>query len=156
MVPDFTPDAIEDGLWLGREPRSPEDFASLRDLGVTDVLSLIPEDEAQSTGVHPNIAFRIAMSCGMALHRVGIVDFSHGDLVRNLPLALDRLSSLRARGRRVYVHCAAGLNRSPTLIVLWLASRHQMTPAEACTEVKRLHASVPDVDAVKAALRAAR
>ncbi len=156
MVPDFTPDAIEDGLWVGREPRSPEDFASLRDLGVTDVLSLIPEDEAQSTGVHPNIAFRVAMSYGMALHRVGIVDFSHGDLVRNLPLALDRLSSLRNRGRRVYVHCAAGMNRSPTLVALWLAGTRGMTADEACAEVKRLHACVPDPDAVKAALRAKR
>ena len=65
-------DLIEDGLWLGPAPTAPEDYAALAGLGITDVLTLQPEEEAQQAGVHPSVAFRIAARHGMVIHRVPI------------------------------------------------------------------------------------
>jgi atypical dual specificity phosphatase len=149
MLPDFRPDPIVDGVWVGREPRSPEEFALLRALGVTDVLTLIPEEEALDGGIHPQVAFRAAMANGMALHRVGIRDFDHRSMVAGLPRAIATLADLAGRGRRVYVHCAAGMNRSPTVVAAWLARRDGLTAMEAAARVRSLHPCVPDDEALR-------
>jgi len=152
----IAPDRIEDGLFLGPQPLSPEDFDALRALAVTDVVTLMPEREALSFGIHPAVAFRVAMAAGIAVHRCAIEDFSHKALVTGLPAALDVLKRLRARGRSVYVHCQAGRNRSPTLVAAYVAASRQVTAEAAAAEVCVLHPpSCPDVDAVRAVVRSA-
>lgn len=147
------PDAIENGLWLGREPRSPEDFAALKALGVTDVLTLIPEEEARTSGLQPVVAFRLAVAHGMVLHRCGITDFSHRALAGRLPEAVGVLARLRSGGRRVYCHCAAGMNRSPSVVAAYLGSTRGLAARDACAQVQALHPCAPDVDAVKSFLK---
>jgi hypothetical protein len=154
MVEDFTPDVIEDGLWVGRAPRAPEEFACLRDLGVQDVLTLQTEDEARHGGILPPLAFRIAVANGLALHRVEIPDMSPSALRVRTPRAALLLKDLRGRGRRVYVHCAIGLNRSPTIVAAYLVLSRGLEPDAACALVESLHPSVPDRDAVRALARA--
>lgn len=153
MTEDFSPDPIEDGLWLGRAPHAPEHFAVLRDLGVQDVLTLQTEDEARSVGVLPQLAFRIAVAHGIALHRVEIPDMSPALLRARTPLAAGILADLRTRDRRVYVHCAAGLNRSPTIVAAYLVLARGLTPEDACALVEDRHACVPDREAVRSMSR---
>jgi len=143
------PDAIEDGLWVGPEPRTPEAFRMLADLGVQDILSLLPEEESRASGVHPTVAFRIASGLGMAHHRCPIDDFSSRSMRSKLPEAVELLTSLRERGRRVYVHCAVGQNRSPTVVAAYLKATRNLDGNSACEEVMRLHPCRPDIDAVR-------
>mgnify|MGYP000977396179 FL=1 len=153
MNRNFTPVAIETGLWLGRAPAAPEDFAMLRDLGVQDVLTLQTEEEASGSGILPSLAFGIAMAHGMALHRVGIPDLSPTALKALAGRAAGLLLDLRRRQRRVFVHCAVGLNRSPTVVAAYLALSRGMDPDDACRYVKDRHRCAPDRDAVEATLR---
>ena len=149
----MTPDRIEEGLWLGPQPLSPEDFDTLRDLGASDILTLMTEEESLDSGIHPSVLARVAMAKGITLHRVEIPDFSHTALVQRLPAALQLLQRLRAKGRAVYVHCAAGRNRSPTLVAAYLAVSRGLTPEAACAKVCLLHPpSFPDIDAVRSAV----
>jgi len=149
----FTPDAIEDGLWVGRAPNAPEDFSLLRTLGVQDVLTLQTDREARIGGILPPLAFRIAVVHGIALHRIEIPDLDSAALRTRAPEASRLLLDLRARGRRVYVHCAVGLNRSPTVVAGYLALSRGIGAEEACTVVMERHACVPDPDAVRAVIR---
>jgi len=153
---DFTPDPIEEGLWLGRAPRTPEEYALLRDLGVSDVLTLQTEEEARSIGVRPDISFRLALHHGLREHRLPIEDLSPRDLASEGPRAVLRLMELRARGRSVYVHCAAGLHRSPTIVAAYLAVQRGLGGPEACERVRQAHPSQPDEAVVASIVRELR
>jgi protein-tyrosine phosphatase len=150
MEPDFQPDLIDEGLWLGREPRSPEDWTALAALGVTDVVTLMTEAEALDVGVHPLVAFRLAVAHGMALHRFPIPDASTSALVARVPAVLAKVQDLVARRRRVYLHCRHGLYRSATAAAAWLAGKTGAGAHAAVDEVQRLHSPcLPDEDAVR-------
>lgn len=150
---DGTPDFVAEGLWVGRAPRSPEDYALIRGLGVEDVVTLQTEDEARSVGLRPDISFRLAVAHGLREHRVGIEDFSPRDLEARTPDAVALIADLRARGRTVFVHCAAGLNRSPTVVAAYLAWSSGLDAREACARVAEAHPSHPDPDIVARAIR---
>ena len=147
------PSHVHEGLWLGSCPRSPEDFEVLAGLGVTDVVSLIPPDEAGVTGLQPTVAFRLAVASGLKLHSGAIRDFSHRELAARLPVAVAALSDLLGAGRVVYLHCAHGFNRSPTVAAAWLATARAVDAVVACAQLQALRQCAPDVDAVKAFLR---
>jgi len=151
MAGDFAPDAVDDGLWVGPAPRTAEDFVLLRGVGVTDVVTLQTEDEARGTGLQPSVAFRLATVHGMVLHRRGIEDFSHRNLAAGLADAVGLVTRLRGAGKRVYVHCAAGLNRSPTVVAGVLAVGKGLSAEQAAETVRAAHPSNPDVKALKSA-----
>lgn len=148
----FEPDRVDEGIWVGRAPNTPEDFAYLKDIGITDILSLQTEDEARSIGIRPSVGFRVAGANGMVLHRVPIEDFSHRELARKAGEAADLVQSLREKGRHVYVHCAVGLNRSPTVVATYLGRLRKLGAEDACGLVEHAHPSQPDEEAVRIAL----
>lgn len=154
MGEGFTPSLVEEGLWVGRAPRSLEEYGLLAGLGVQDVLTLQTEEEARDGGLLPVVARRVAASRGMGLHRVPIVDLNPASLRARVVEAVAVLASLRRGGRRVYVHCAAGLNRSPTVVAGWLAVSRGLDAHAACTEIRRAHPCVPDEESLRALLRA--
>ena len=156
MGNDFRPDPIGEGLWVGRAPRSVDEFGVLADLGVQDVLTLQTEEETRDGGLLPLVARRVAEAHGMSLHRVPIADLSPVALRDRVAEAVTVLASLRHRDRRVYVHCALGLNRSPTVVAGWLALSQALDAAEACETVRALHRSLPDEEAVREVLRRRR
>jgi len=148
----FEPDAVEDGLLVGRAPGSPEDYALLADLGVTDTITLQTMEEARSIGIRPSVSFRVAAANRIVEHRVGIEDFSHAELASKAKGAASLVRDLRARGRNVYVHCAVGMNRSPTVVAVYLAVSRGIGYVEACDIVEHHHPSQPDVEAVRLAV----
>jgi hypothetical protein len=153
METDFLPSQVEEGLWVGRAPRSAEDFAVLGGLGIQDVLTLQTEEEARDGGLLPVVARRVAATHGMGLHRVPITDLSLSALRSRVSEAVAVLSSLRRNGRRVYVHCAAGLNRSPTVVAGWLALSRGIDAGAACGAVHRVHPCLPDEESVRSVVR---
>lgn len=151
---DFEPREIMEGLWVGQAPSSLEDYQVLRDLGMDDAVSLQTEREARSVGLSPDVSFRLAMAYGLREHRVGIEDYSPSDLAATAWEAVVLVSDLRRRGRKVYLHCRAGVNRSPTVAAACVAWERGLEAGEACDLVIQAHpAALPDEKAVAAALR---
>lgn len=73
---------------------------------------------------------------GVDMVNAPMLDFDPPDQRRNLPAAVRALTVLLAAGRRVYVHCTAGLNRSPLAVLGYLAFVETVSPAEAIAFIR--------------------
>ena len=130
-------DIINGRLLVGSRPEDDADVDQLRKLGVGAVLSLQSDSDLSRTGLSWAALWRLQMERGLEVHRHPIIDFNPQDLIAKLEGAVDLLEDLARRHERVYVHCTAGVNRSPTVCIAWLAMRRGRTVAEAHEEVLR-------------------
>jgi ADP-ribosyl-[dinitrogen reductase] hydrolase len=77
-------------------------------------------------------------------HEVWLVDQADEAVNPNLPFVLedtvDAIRTLRAEGKRVFLHCVAGASRTPTVAAAYLA-RHEGIPARDA--IQRVAAVVP-------------
>ncbi len=121
------------GLLVGAYPLDAEDVAEIAGAGVEVVYNLV-EDEEYEVGER-DAATAALEAAGVSERRLPLVDYG------NVPeAALDRavdevLGDLEA-GRRVYVHCRAGWQRSATVAAGVLALREGL-PIEDALAVLR-------------------
>jgi ADP-ribosyl-[dinitrogen reductase] hydrolase len=124
---------VGDGLLVGAYPLDAEDVAEIAGAGVDVVYNLV-EDEEYEAGERDTATAALA-AAGVSERRLPLVDYA------NVPeAALDRavdavLGDLEA-GRRVYVHCRAGWQRSATVAAGVLALREGL-PIEDALAVLR-------------------
>jgi protein-tyrosine phosphatase len=124
---------VGDGLLVGAYPLDAEDVAEIASAGVDVVYNLV-EDEEYEAGERDTATAALA-AAGVSERRLPLVDYG------NVPeAALDRavdevLGDLEA-GRRVYVHCRAGWQRSATVAAGVLALREGL-PIEDALAVLR-------------------
>jgi len=136
---------------VGSYPAGPEDYAHLKDAcGVRAVLSVQTDDDLKMWGLSPGAAWRLAMASGLAVERVPIVDFREDALKAGLVGALGVLHALVEEEGVVYLHCTAGVNRSPTLALAYLMLREGWSAAEA---LERGREARPQIDPYPAVLR---
>jgi hypothetical protein len=113
---EVTPDLV-----VGSCPMTPDDLATIaRDAGVSAVLSLQHRDCLAWWGIDYELMCRAGTGQGLRMARCAIRDFDVADMRRRLPRAVAELAALRAQGHRVYVHCTAGLGRSPLTVLAYL------------------------------------
>lgn len=97
------------------DPPYPSAMATLREGGVTTVVSLLGEGEL------PPALARAYGDAGLALHRFPIADFGVPTDVAAFRSFLEQvLDGLRA-GEGIYVHCAMGRGRTGTAVACLLA-----------------------------------
>lgn len=156
MFDAFPMDVVAPGLYVGPAPRTLNHFQAIRDRGVDALLSLQTEAEAAEYGLLPEVAARVAASLGMSLDRVPIPDMDPTALRQRLGTAVMRLDELLGQRRQVLLHCAAGVNRSPTVAAAWIAWRQSLDALAACTLVRQARPSAPDLDAVREFLQRVR
>ncbi len=130
-------DIVNGGLLVGSRPEDASDVEQLRKLGVSAVLSLQSDSDLNRTGLSWAAIWRLQMERGLEVHRHAITDFNPQDLINKLEEAVTLLDDLAARHERVYVHCTAGVNRSPSVCIAWLFMRKGRTVDEAVKEVLR-------------------
>ena len=70
--------------------------------------------------IEPGRSEETAEAACFVFRNVPVTDFDALDLKRQLPRCVMVLDELVVAGHRVYVHCAAGVTRSPTVIVAYL------------------------------------
>jgi protein-tyrosine phosphatase len=104
-------------LVFGPDTRSEEEFVQLRALKITAILNLQADDEVAG-GLLP--AKNTAERHGFVFCNMPVTDFDRLELRRKLPACVDRLKALLDAGHSVYVHCTAGVNRSPTVSAAYL------------------------------------
>lgn len=150
MVDELACDLILERLWVGRYPHTPEHVDALVGMGVDAVVNLQSDEDLHSRGVSWSTMWSLYTARGISIERVPIIDFSRKDLQKNLTRAVDRVRDLRdVQGRTVYLHCNAGLNRSPTVAIAYLVAIHGLEPVEAQAFVEQRHQCIPYVDVVQ-------
>jgi len=109
---------ITSKVMVGPCPSDPEDFRYLQSRAVTAILSLLTHEDVQnlSLGWEENQADTAAL----VYCNVPVNDFDDLDLRQKLPACVEALDKLLEAGHKVYVHCTAGVTRSPTVVAAYL------------------------------------
>ncbi|CAM6003270.1 unnamed protein product [Sphagnum balticum] len=112
--------SIADNLIVGSCPKTKDDISKLStDEHVTAILNL---QRDQDFGAHNVDIGSIKAECGtlgISYDQVPIIDGCPPDLRKNLPRAVGVLDKLIKDDRKVYLHCTAGVGRSPSVAVAY-------------------------------------
>ena len=145
--------AVPPCLFLGPYPQSFQDVEILKAHGVTAVLSVQTDGDLRLRRLHWDRFEEHYRQAGIDCYRLPIEDFDEEDLVAKLPAAVQLLKRLVDEGKQVYVHCTAGMGRSPAVVVMYLSQYHGKSLMEALEYVSACRAVVcPNVNAIIRAL----
>jgi protein-tyrosine phosphatase len=111
---------VAEGLWVGPCPDSPEKVLALRQRGINGLVSVQTDGDLGELGMSWALMWKFLMASGISCTRVPIQDFDDGALAKGLSQAVQAVHGLRGGGRITYLHCTAGINRSPTVAIGYL------------------------------------
>lgn len=119
-------------LAVGPFPRSPHGISYLARTGITAILCLTEEKEIKVDRDILNrfVWERVAMPDGA---RGGIPSLAHFETATAV------LARWLDRGHAVYVHCWAGIGRSPSVCAAYLARSQGISAAAAIARVRERH-----------------
>jgi protein-tyrosine phosphatase len=138
-------------LFVGSCPCDPADIDSLATkFGITAVLNL-QTDEFASWGIDWHEMEGAYRRSGIELRRVPVQDFNPEEFRQKLPACVQALDGLLRAGHAVYVHCNAGVNRSPSTVVAYLHWVRGMPFNKAVEYVMKRNPSDPYVEAIRSA-----
>ena len=148
-------DGIQPRLLVGSCPTSRADIDQLKaGFGVTAVLNLQTEDDFRYMRIDwPDLETHYRKT-GIVVRRNPVRDFDPVSLRENLPQCVTHLDALLRAGHTVYVHCNAGINRSPTTIIAYLHWVEGQELGEAAWLVTSRHACEPYIMAISQATEA--
>jgi protein-tyrosine phosphatase len=113
---DVTKDIV-----IGTCPMRPDDLIRIqKEAKVSAILSLQHDDCLTYWGIDYLQMQHKAAEIGLTLVRTPIKDFDIKDMRQRLTSAVSILATLQANGHRTYVHCTAGLGRSPLVVLGYL------------------------------------
>lgn len=144
-------DKILPQLFVGSGPIQPGDIDRLKETGITAVLNVQTDDDFAYWGIDWDQLARHYRKTGIEVRRVPVRDFDHDHLREQLPECGRILDELRRSGHTVYVHCSAGVNRSPSTVIAYLHWYKGMDLEEAVEFVMRCRSCDPYVDAIRLA-----
>ena len=90
-------------------------------------------------------------SLGITVRRVPIIDFDDDSLRDQLPEAARVLTELLKQEHTVFVHCNAGVNSSPSVIICYLHWLEGWSLDEAVQHVRCCHPCSPVTEAIRMA-----
>jgi atypical dual specificity phosphatase len=111
---------IDKRLFIGSCPMDADDVEQLKAAGVTAVISLQTDDDLEQRDINWAAMENEYRRQGIVVNRWPITDFSPSDLRKKLRGCVRLLDNLIRTGNVVYLHCNAGINRSPTAAVAYL------------------------------------
>jgi protein-tyrosine phosphatase len=124
---------VLDDLVIGAYPLDQEDVARLADIGVERVVNLV-EDVEYMHGERDGVRAAYA-AAGIVEHRVVFADY--GRLPPDqIELAAEEVLDWLDEGRRVYLHCRAGSQRSAAVAAGVVAIRNEIEISDALGYVR--------------------
>jgi protein-tyrosine phosphatase len=150
---DFTLnyDQVLPNVFVGSFPQTPEDIDLLKRLGVTAVLNLQTDDDYERLDCNWRKLRAHYKQAKIAVRRVPVQDFDGDDLRRHLPACVQTLNELLRDDHVVYVHCTAGLGRSPTVVITYLHWIEQRELDVAVEMIVSCRPCSPNLDAIRLA-----
>ena len=111
-------DCVVPRLFIGPAPLADDDFQQLKALNVTAILSLETEDDGPDGAIESERS--AAVEAGMSFTNLPVTDFDRLELLWKMPKCVAAVDRILAAGDTLYLHCTAGVNRSPTVAVAYL------------------------------------
>lgn len=149
MLPQHFTD-LDEHLAVGSYPSSPETIELLHsDHGIGAVVSLQSDADLKSRGLDWNQLWMVYARAKVKIDRIPVTDFDKADLTRNLSDAVDAVAKHIDAGRKVYVHCNAGLNRSPSTIIGYLIAHRGLSVDDAVAWLSDRHECMPYRDVIE-------
>ncbi|MGZ9035191.1 MAG: dual specificity protein phosphatase family protein [Rhodospirillales bacterium] len=128
---------IRGDLLIGSCPMALDDVERIiGDTGATAILSLQSDACRGAFAIDYATHRAYGEAAGVAMMNAPMLDFDPPDQRRTLPTAVRALTSLLVAEKRVYVHCTAGINRSPLVVLGYLAFVETMEPGEALAFIR--------------------
>jgi len=119
---------IEGFLWLG-DRFAAADSKSLKKLGITHLLTLYGTHQYEDNT--PIITFCVPLA-----------DDGSSDLASVFPKCFAFINGVKERKEKVLVHCAAGVNRSPSIVIAYLMFINHWTLKEAFQYVQDIRGCI--------------
>ena len=110
MLTHFTD--LDGDLAIGSFPHDREHVAFLAEAGVRAVVNLQSDEDLGVRGIEWSLMWQLYTQHRILVTRVPVIDHAPDDLATSLGDAVEAIADYVGRGRKVYVHCTAGLNRS--------------------------------------------
>ncbi|KAF8058840.1 LSF2 [Scenedesmus sp. PABB004] len=108
-------------LFCGTQPRNPDELRQLAGAHRVDVIVNLQQDkDMEYWGIDWGANCAAMRELGLELVRHPAVDFDPHSLRKMLPGAVKEVAARLREGKRVYVHCTAGLGRAPAVCIAWL------------------------------------
>lgn len=142
MAIEFEFHEVDDGLFVGPCPASPEKVQALKQRGITGLVCVQTDGDLDGVGVPWPLLWKVLMGQGIACARQPITDFDNRSLLANLTAAVDCVRDMRLAGRPTYLHCTAGINRSSTVAIAYLVRDRGMKLAAAIDQVEKRRPAV--------------
>ncbi len=125
-------------LSIGGAPTGAADVEALkRETGVTVLLSLQTDADLEGRGLSWERQVRWCEAQGIAAHRLPIEDWSPQAVIEHLDEAVHLLRRLLEEGQVVFMHCTAGVNRSPSVALGYLVKVKRQPLADALALLRR-------------------
>lgn len=139
-------------LWFGPHPKTIEDIDRLRqDLAVTAILNLQTDEDMASVNLDWQLLETHYRNRAVLLRRVPMKE-EQTELRNKLLRCVLALEELLAAGHAVYLHCTAGVARSPTVAVGYLHYSLGWDLEAAVRYVKQIRQCSPYVETLLLAI----
>ncbi|MEZ5581805.1 MAG: dual specificity protein phosphatase family protein [Candidatus Competibacteraceae bacterium] len=143
---------IRPDIIIGSCPIKPADIETIHSTsGASALLSLQHQECLDRLGINYRQHMKRGKRLGMTMARCPMRDFDPADQRLRLPEAVHTLHELLSDGRRVYVHCTAGINRSSLVVLAYFIWVEALPEGLAFAEIHRRRPEVaPYWDALRA------
>jgi len=122
---------ILDRLWVGSYVL-PEHVKRLQLMGITSVINMQTDEDIEKYEIETGKLHKAYRGAGIELRRLPIPDFDENALFDRMPEFVEALeSTLDGRWSKVYLHCTAGINRSPTAAAAYLMKTRGLSADQA-------------------------
>jgi hypothetical protein len=129
---------IRNDILIGSCPIRPSDIDRICDETGADALVSLQTDECRAAlGIHYELLVTHALSRSVFTVNAPMRDFDGEEQRKRLPDAVGKLCDALRRGHRTYVHCTAGINRGPLVVLAYLTFVEGIEVGEAMAMIHR-------------------
>ena len=129
---------IRDDIVVGSCPVRPADLDRIREEARAGaVLSLQTDACRVALDIDGGVLVAHSARRGIVVANAPMRDFDADEQRRRLPEGVRKLGELLSAGHRTYVHCTAGINRAPLVVLSYLTFVEGMAAEDAMALIRR-------------------